>query len=182
MTPKPYDFNLPNIKAFVLGCDPTAFNRNHKRLEFEIVFGLEIEDNPYVKGILNNLNLIGIALNGIYVQNLITEYQEFESSKNKEWMKTASVSIPSRKEEFDKIDPFKTITVFLTSELLYKVLLIEGQPKHKAIEFYESPELIPIPAEANKLGRPLIPLYRHPLYNLKSWPDYNLKVISLIKE
>jgi hypothetical protein len=178
--PKLYCSNTNNIRAFVLGCDPTAFDKNNNRLEFKKVFGLEKEGNPYFAGILSNLNLIGITLNDIYVQNLITEYQEFESSKNKEWMKTASDSIPSRKVEFDKIDPSKTIPVFLTSELLYKALLIEGQPKHKAIEFYKKPELIPIPAEANKLGRPLIPLYRHYTYNLNGKPEYIQRLTALI--
>jgi hypothetical protein len=56
-----------NIKAFVLGCDPTAFNKDHKRLEFQKAFGLENKNNPYFAGILSNLELFGITLNNIYV-------------------------------------------------------------------------------------------------------------------
>jgi hypothetical protein len=87
-------------------------------------------------------------------------------------MKTASVNIIPRKEEFDAINPNHSIPVFLTSELLYKVLIKEDHQKYKAIDFYNNPELIPIPAIASKLGRPLIPLYRHYSYNLNKYPEY----------
>jgi hypothetical protein len=181
MTTPSYFCSKPsNIKAFVLGCDPTAFNKNKELKVFNKAFGLEKESkNPYFARILSNLKLIGITLNDIYVQNLIPEYQELESSKNKKWMKTASLNILPRKEEFDVIDPNHSIPVFLTSELLYIALIKEGRQKYKAIDFYKNPELVPIPADASKLARPLIPFYRHYSYNLNRYPEYIQRLKAL---
>jgi hypothetical protein len=73
-----------------------------------------------------------------------------------------------RKQEFDKIDPTVKIPVLLTSRLLYDVLLYEDQTKYSAKEIYQLKTTIPIPAENNKLGRPMIPLFRHYHYSLSN--------------
>jgi hypothetical protein len=179
--PKPYCANLLKIKAFVLGCDPTGFDKKRNRLIFEYVFGIEGKDKRYFAGILSNLNQVVVSLNDIYVQNLITDYQDKESSKNKKWMETAKVYIPARKREFDAIDKKGKIPVFLTSELLYKALLNDDQPGYKAKELYETPTRIPVTAEKNKLGRPLIPLYRHSGYRLSKEGEYLSKLQYLFK-
>jgi hypothetical protein len=54
--------------------------------------------------------------------------------------------------------------------------LNDGERKWKASEIYALKTEIPIPPEANKLGRPLIPLYRHYRYNLLKWPDYSCQL------
>jgi hypothetical protein len=91
------------IRSFVLGCDPTAFDKNKERLEFEYVFDLG-KDKRYFKGVIDNLELIGLKVEDIYVQNLVTDYQEKETSKNKAWKQTALGYIASRKAEFDQLD------------------------------------------------------------------------------
>jgi hypothetical protein len=176
--PKPFCLNPGGIKAFVLGCDPTAFDKNGELLEFEYVFDLG-KDQRYFSSVLKNLNLIGLSLEDIYVQNLNTTYQDKETGKNKSWEAEANKHLAARKTEFDTIDQTGQIPVFLTAERLYSFLLKDGEKKWKASELYALKTEVPIPPAANKLGRPLIPLYRHYRYNLMKWPEYlkNAKVI-----
>jgi len=173
--PKPHKKNKKNIKAFILGCDPTV---KDNKLEFEYVFDIE-NDKRYFAGILSNLKLIGLFLEDVYVQNLITEYQDEETSGNKNWNEIAKTYIPSRRKEFDKIDPEKKIPVFLTSEVLYKVLLNDDQNKYKAKELYNNKSLIPISAKDNQLKRPLITLYRHYSYSLSRQKEYLNYLLTL---
>ncbi len=179
-SPKPFCVNPGEIKAFVLGCDPTAFDKNQDRLEFEYVFDLG-KDQRYFAGVLNNLELIGLSINDIYVQNLITDYQEKETGKNKEWNKIAKQSIPARKMEFDSIDKSGSIPVFLTSEILYNVLLVQGVQKYKAQEFYVMEASLPILASYNLLNRPLFPLYRHFRYKLNEHKSYLIYLQSFFR-
>jgi hypothetical protein len=95
-----------------------------------------------------------------------------ESSKNKEWKTIATNSIPERKKEFDSIDRSSQIPVLLTSELLYKALILPETSKYKAKEFYGVEAPIPISANYNLLNRPLLPLYRHYLYKLSEHNSY----------
>ncbi|MBU1145140.1 MAG: hypothetical protein KJ971_04710 [Firmicutes bacterium] len=178
-TPKPYRIYKNNVKAFVLGCDPTGFDKNKNRLEFEYVFDIG-GDGRYFAGILANLKELDLNLNDIYVQNLVTSYQEKETAKNKEWNKIANAFIEERKKEFDSIDPSKQQPVFLTSELLYKVLLNQNQKRFTAKELYETKEIVPVPSNANQLGRPLIPLYRHYAYSLKTKQEYKNHLINYL--
>ncbi len=170
-TPCPFCYNSKNIKAFVLGCDPTNFSDNGKPVQLKYVFSIG-EDPRYFKDILANLNLIGLHLEDIYVQNMIPNYLEEETSRNKEWKKIAEEYLPQRIKEFNMIDPKQEIPVFLTAEKLYKFLLNDGEKALKAGELYQLKTPIPIVANKNKLGRPLIPFYRHFKYNLKNWEDY----------
>lgn len=172
LSPKLFCVDPDKIKAFVLGCDPTAFDKNDNLLQFDYVFDLG-KDERYFSSILKNLNLIGISLKDIYVQNLVADYQKIETAKNKHWEATAERYLLSRKTEFDQVDPTREIPVFLTAERLCHFLLNDGERKCKASEIYALKTEIPIPPEANKLGRPLIPLYRHYKYDLQKWPDYS---------
>jgi hypothetical protein len=176
--PLPFHGNAQPLKAFVLGCDPTAFDKNKNLLQFEYVFDIGC-DERYFAGVLANLKEIGLNLEDIYVQNLVTDYQEKETSTNIAWKENAEAIIPARKDEFDKIDPSKKLPVFLTSELLYKVLLNGDEKRKKAGELYASDE-VEIPAEKNKLGRPLIALYRHRAYSLKQHPAYLERVRNFL--
>lgn len=170
--PKPFYISLKNVKAIVLGCDPTAFDKNNNPLKFDYVFDLGKDNNPYFAGILSNLEKIGLNMENIYVQNLITDYLDKETSKNKVWTKIAEDFILDRKKELDEVDPNGQIPVMLTSEILYKVLLNKNQPKYKAKQFYNLEVPVPIPAAINRLERPLIPLYRHPAYILNQHEGY----------
>jgi len=180
--PKPFCSNSNNnIKAFVLGCDPTAFDKQGNRLKFEYVFDLG-NDERYFSGVLKNLELIGLTLDDIYVQNLVVEYQEEETSKNKNWKKVAEKSILERKKEFDSIDKSGDIPVFLTSELLYQVLINPGAPKYKAKEFYDMEAPLPIPSSRNLFCRPLFLLYRHYRYKLSEHNGYLKYLQSFYKK
>ncbi len=69
--PRPFYQNIKDVKAILLGVDPS----NPSNKTFEYVFGLEQrEKSPYFKKILNNLNLLDLNLNNIYVQNLCKNY------------------------------------------------------------------------------------------------------------
>ncbi|HLO60125.1 MAG TPA: hypothetical protein VK179_15355 [Bacteroidales bacterium] len=175
-TPKPYFNGINLLKAFVLGCDPTAFDKENRPLNFEYVFDLG-NDQRYFSGILKNLECIGLSLQNIFVQNLVTDYLDKCSADNKQWKEITLKYIESRKKEFDTIDPTGKIPVLLTSELLYEVLLNDDQIKYSAKDLYLLHSKIPIPSEHNKLKRPLIPLYRHFRYNLNAHPEY-AKVLS----
>jgi hypothetical protein len=166
-TPKPYFNPKTTIKAFVLGCDPTAFDKDKKLLQFEYVFDLK-NDKRYFSGILSNLKRIGLELDFIYVQNLVTDYLDKCTAENKEWKGIALQYIEPRKQEFEMIDPTGKIPVLLTSGLLYDLLLNEDQTKYSPKELYQLKTAIPVPAENNKLNRPLIPLYRHFNYRLSN--------------
>jgi hypothetical protein len=164
-TPRPYYNSINQIKAFVLGCDPTAFDKENRPLNFEYVFDLG-NDQRYFAGILKNLECIGLKLQDIYVQNLVTDYLDKCSADNKEWKQIALKYIEPRKQEFDTIDTTRKIPVLLTSGLLYDVLINGNQTRYSPKELYQLNTKIPIPSENNKLIRPLIPLFRHYHYSL----------------
>ena len=185
--PPPKPWIVPNPVAFVLGCDPTAFKADdkvkpmeeRKPIFFRTVFGLDT-GLKYFGGINANLDALGLKYKtNTYIQNLVTDYQVEETSKNKEWDKTASGSIDGRKMEFDTIDPTKKIPVLLTSERLYKLLMNAGEPLLTAKKLYEQ-ESVMIPADKNKLGRPLIALYRHPRYHNSKQKAYFNSVKSAL--
>lgn len=180
--PKPYFNPNKTIKAFVLGCDPTAFDKEKNLLQFEFVFDLKNDKNDkrYFSGISANLERIGLELECVFVQNLVTDYLDKCTAENKAWKEKALQYIEQRRQEFDKIDPTGKIPVLLTSGLLYDVLLNEDQTKYSPKEIYQLKTSIPIPSENNKLGRPLIPLYRHYHYSLANKEHLQYKV-ALIK-
>ncbi|KAF5059047.1 hypothetical protein DSECCO2_340130 [anaerobic digester metagenome] len=180
MPPPPAAWKVEHPKAFVLGCDPTAFytDADGKRfpLVFKHVFDLGGPDLRYFSAIRKNLVELELDYEtDIYVQNLVVDYQPDETTKNKNWNNEALKSIAQRKKEFDNVDPSGRVPVFLTSERLYKVLMNAGEPLLTAKELYEQ-EIVMIPADKNKLGRPLIALYRHPRYNYKNQEPYFKRV------
>jgi len=175
--PKPFCVNPAKIKAFVLGCDPTAFDKNQNRLEFEYVFDLG-KDQRYFAGVLKNLEWIGLSINDIYVQNLIADYQENETGKNNEWKQMANEYLPLRIEELNKIDPIRKIPVFLTAYNLYELLVNEDLKRFNAQHIYNLEIAVPVKPENNVLGRPLVPLFRHRSYDLMNWENY----VSQIKQ
>lgn len=178
LPPKPWVVEHP--KAFVLGCDPTAFYTDTSGeklpLVFKTVFDIDGSDDRYFSGIRINLQELDMQYEtDVYVQNLVVEYQPEETSRNKNWNREALKNIAPRKLEFDAVDPAGRVPVFLTSERLYKVLMNEGEPLLTATELYHQDNVV-IPAEKNKLGRPLIALYRHPRYHSKNQKPYFAKV------
>jgi hypothetical protein len=189
-TPSPFPNTSNPLKAFVLGCDPTAFTKEElEKLKNKQITASEMhpiplktvfaigQDRRYFSGIKANLKQLNIEMDDIYVQNLIPEFRQQESSKDPAgWINDAQLYIPDRVKEFDTIDPARKIPVFLTSELLYKALLNEGQIPEKPIKIYSNDKNLIIPAVINKLFRPLVILYRHPTYSLKKQTVYKEKL------
>ncbi len=174
-SPKPFCFNRSKVKAFVLGCDPTNESNKGKRVEIEFSFGIG-KDARYFRQIMDNLNLIGLHLEDLFIQNLIVDYQEKDTTKNKSWKQDASRYIEERILEFKQVDPYRKLPVFLTSQVLYDVLLNDGEDHYTSTNLYNLHSIIPIPSDKNKLGWPLFPLYRHNRYKLLNWPEYLSKL------
>jgi hypothetical protein len=179
MIPKSFCFNKSRIKAFVLGADPTNFSKDNKRVELTYAFG--IGQNPnYFRVILDNLNLLGIHLEDVYIQNLVPEYQEQETGKNKVFIEKAKESAKLIASEFNKVDPTKKIPVFLTAESIYKALITNKKNIFSAESIYNLNADVPIKASLNLLCRPLIPLFRHKKYSLSNWPGYVNRIEKIL--
>lgn len=182
--PEPYCRNLANVKAIVLGADPSYYERPPMAWSLlKYVFGLEDYDegrkSPYFEPIHENLKAIGLSLDNIFVQNVCRNYFIKTTYDHKKvWKEATKVWIPYLKAELDHKFPDLNTPVLLTTEIIYEVLLNEGMDKHKAISFYDNPKLVPITAHSNALDRPLIPLYRHFQYTLvgENWKDYSKMV------
>lgn len=179
--PKPYYPEISNVKAIYLGCDPTNTKYNNR---FDYVFalpdGVGYHFENFVAAQSRQLSLINLTWGDVYTQNLCQNYFTKESSDNPDWNCAAEYWIKILTAELEQFD--KNIPVLLTSELLYQVLLKNKVKRVNPINIYNNPETIPIPPDDNKLGRPLIPLYRPSRYNLKLWKEYRAKVTEVINE
>jgi len=135
VSPQHFCFNKSQVKAFVLGADPTNFSKDKKRVELHFAFG--IGQNPnYFRVILQNLKDIGLHLEDLYIQNLLPEYQEAETGENKYFNTKASANTTTIASEFDNIDHSKKVPVFITAEAVYKVVLKDEAKPNRAIELY----------------------------------------------
>ena len=172
--PKPFCFNIKKFKTYVLGADPSNFSDHGKRKEFEYVFGILSDDPRYFSGILKNLIEVGLHLEDVYVQNIIPEYLEDETSRNKDWEKHAKRWLPVIKTEFDKLNPEGTKPVLVTAERIMKFLSIHSSKLPETKEIYSdlSTSLFFVKPKDNKLHRPLLAFYRHPSYNLSKKKRY----------
>ncbi len=171
------------VKAVYLGCDPT---NKVKNIQFDYAFA-HGSNNPGFKRFVilhtKQLEAIGLDWESVYTQNLCQNYFMEETSKNKIWKEAAiKVWIPVLKAELDNLFD-SSISVLLTSQLLLDVLLNEDllernkrPTKYDAANFYKRETEIPVPANQNKLERPLIPLYRG--RNPKTGESYLLTNIS----
>ena len=176
--PKPFCFNKKKFKAFVLGADPTNFSDHGKPKELEYVFGILSDETHYFSSILNNLNRVGLHLEDVYVQNLIPEYLDKETSKNKDWEKQAEDSFHEIKEEFDSVNPGRRKPVLVTAERIMKFLVNEDFKLPVAKEIYsdDANELFVVKGKDNKLGRPLMAFYRFQGYSLNKKIHYSKKL------
>lgn len=164
--PEPFCGNNA-IKAIVIGADPTFIKNNGK---FKFVFGLEDKNSPFFRGILKNLKLLDLSLNDIYVQNLVKNYFNHETSNNKIWEYCAYLWLENLKREIDEQFD-RSVPLFITAERILKVLLFGGHRlKLKPKDIY-SKGIIFSPNQ-NYFGRNVIALFRHHEYNLEKWPHY----------
>jgi hypothetical protein len=178
--PGPYiPADKTKIKAFVLGTDPSNFSDDKKTVKIATVFDIG-KDKRYFDNINSNLQMIGLSLENVYVQNMVRNYMKEETRSNPEWNYFAVKWFGYINEEFDNADPAKQLPVFITAEKLLKFLLNNpfdiGLPK----EYYSGTIDIPILPEDNKLERNLIPLYRHPEYRLEKQEYYKNKIIDFL--
>ena len=173
--PKPFCYNKSKIKAFVLGADPTNYSDHGKPVQIDTVFGIGSGDHRYFDGILKNLEVIGLGLKDIYVQNLIHEPLESETAKNNDWEIHAEKWFPNTKEEFDDVDQSKKIPVLVTAERIMKFLY----PKVLSAKEIYSGDIF-IPFYENRLERPVFALYRHPNYKLSLHNNYAQRLKSAL--
>ncbi len=172
--PLPYFIDIKNVKAIVLGTDPTNFQN-----KLDYVFDLHKEKSPYFEIILENLEKIGISKEQIYVQNLCKNYFIVETSKNPHWTEIAKLWAPILKKELDSNFPIE-IPVFITAGKLVFALTSEQETtRYKFKKFYD--ELLFIDPDENALGRLIIPLFRHQDYRLAQWEKYKEHIKATLK-
>ncbi|MBA4311175.1 MAG: hypothetical protein C0417_00955 [Chlorobiaceae bacterium] len=172
--PKPFCVNPNSVKAIYLGCDPTNTKyMNRFEYAFALPDGRKYHFEQFVEGHRKQLEAIRLSWDQVYVQNLCQNYFTEETSQNKrEWELAAGIWIPELQGELEQFH--NDIPILLTSQLLLHVLLHDRKNARRAEEYYYCREgaAVPIQAEHNKLSCPLIPLYRHPKYNLSNWKQY----------
>lgn len=184
--PQAYCENAANVRAIVLGTDPSYYPEKGKefrqiRYVFELETYKEKRNNPYFDPTLNNLESIGLGLDTVYVENLCRNYFHKITYHNKDvWKQATAVWIPLLVAELDQKFSNKNIPVLLTTEILYHVLINDESQAKTAKELYARDGLVPVPADQNKLGRPLIPLYRHYEYELKRHTEYRDRVKKIL--
>lgn len=165
--PKSFCFNRSKIKAIVLGADPSNKSNRGNRVKLDYVFGIGSGDARYFNPILANLQMIGLSLYDVYVQNLVQDYLPDVTSENKDWEKMAEKWLPVLQRDLDNIDKHKKIPVLATAERIFNFLTGE---KISVEEIYRNDKsdnyTIPISPQLNRLGRPLVPFYRHKKYSL----------------
>lgn len=168
--PKSYFKDLSNIKAIVLGADPSNFSSNGETNIIKTVFDLPDGNVFYFRSILDNLNLIGLNLENIYVQNIVRNYMDCETAKNRYWFEFAECWKPLLLEELDKLDPERKLPIFATAEIvLHSLLNDRKKQKIPARDYFE--KLIYHEPEENFLKRKLIPCFRRH-YPYINYPEY----------
>lgn len=179
--PTPFCYNLKKVKAIVLGADPSNFFDKGKRKILTKAYGIGDGDVRYFQGILKNLKEIGLGLEDIYVDNLIQDYLESETSKNEEWNAIAKENIPLCLERLDEIDKKRKLPILIIAEVIYKAISISKPTK--ASQFYSLADAIPVSPSDNKLMRPVIPFYRHQDYSLliQKWNPYRQRIIEILE-
>ena len=169
--PHPFVLDKKKVEAIVLGADPTNFTDNHQFKILDFVFGVGSDEPGYFRNIQTNLNAIGLHLEDLYIQNVVRNYLGSVTDKNKYWEIFADYWIEALQKELMDLDPRRNIPALITAESIMKYLVNDHYNLAKPSEIYSS-SCIPVPANNNKLKRPLIPFYRHPRYQLSRNPEY----------
>lgn len=164
LPPKPFFTDLTKVKAILLGADPSNKSDKGKAVQLEYVFGINGKDKRYFAGIARNLKAINLSQDDIYAQNLIRDYLPEETGKNKNWEATAEKWVEPLKKELDAFDPERKIPVLVTAQSIMEFLYNKSLPAAKDIYLSQASGIVK-PGE-NKLGRTLLPFYRHFTYSL----------------
>jgi hypothetical protein len=178
--PKPFFSNIKKVKAILLGADPSNNSNKGNAVQLEYVFGIDGKDKRYFMGIEKNLAAIGLSRYDIYAQNLIQAYQPEETGKNIHWQEVAEKWVEPLKQELDAFDPERKIPVLVTAQAIIDFLSMEPLPTPK--EIYLSQDDGIVKAGENRLGRTLIPFYRHYSYALdkEEYATYRKTVQMLV--
>lgn len=166
--PKEYVINRSNVKAIILGADPSNFSNSGETVKIKTVFDLGGQDERYFRSILSNINEVGLNLKNIYVQNLVRNFMTEETAKNKLWLYFVELWKPLLKQDLDLLNPDKEIPVFATAECILNSLLNPDVKKIPAKEYFE--KCIVIKPEQNYLERIIIPCFRRH-YPYKDYPS-----------
>lgn len=160
--PEPYH-GKNKIKAILLGADPTnnGIKSNPGIITLDNVFGINSDYEKFFFGPQKqNLSLLNLSKDDLFIQNLCRNYFKEETAKNKEWNDIAKLWLEYLKEELTEFD--KKIPILVTAEKILKVLIPNNIA---AITLYRNPNKY-LPFYSDFLQRNVFPLYRHPKYNL----------------
>lgn len=175
--PEPYR-GSGEIRAIILGADPTHAPKGQPHRIFNMVFELDNPKSPYFRSIQKNIGLVsGLSMEHVYVQNLCRNYFTRETSQNPDWEKIARDYWAAHLADelnsmFSPSVPILATTQFILSACL------KGRKVEKAGKIYT--ECISIPGMDNILGRDIIAFYRHHWYSLDKWDDYRRFVLERI--
>lgn len=164
------------VKAIILGADPSNFSNAGETVKIKTVFDLGGKDDRYFRSILTNIKEVGLNLKNIYVQNLVRNFMTEETAKNKLWLDFVEVWKPLLKQDLDLLNPRKNIPVFATAECILNALLNPDVKKISAKEYFE--KCIVLKPEQNYLERTIIPCFRRH-YPYQNYPLY-IKFINKI--
>lgn len=180
--PKPFPLNPANIKAIVLGADPT----NPEKKELSFVFGLEYPGSPYFSSILKNLDKLDLSLDNIYVQNLCPNYFKDVTDKNDDYVDIAEQFwLRVLKTELDSL--FSSDIPVLVTAWKPLIVVAPNAKKYKNAKNRIYNEAIIF--EENLLNRPVVALFRggrregyNGYYdlNIPEYANYLRKIYSLI--
>jgi hypothetical protein len=151
--PKPFHLGIDNVKAIILGADPSNPGKNC----FDYVFGLEKKELQYFAAILQNLQQLNLNLDNIYVQNLCPNYFQKVTDENDHYIEIAKQYwVGVLKEELDLLFS-PEVPVLVTA---WKPLIVVAPAayayKTKKSEIYKKA----ICFDQNLIGRPVFALFR----------------------
>lgn len=144
-----------------------------------IPYSVKNEDGIYIE---TSDSKISNKYRYLLKDNNIERREKYFAKIKKEnyWLSIADESVKSLKEEIDN-KCSEEAPVFITAECLFLPLVNhKGLAKlRKASEMYE--DLIIIEKDENRLGRLLLPFYRHCRYSLNNYEEYLNKLVEIIR-
>lgn len=164
--PQPYKGH-GKIKAILLGANPTngGLHKGDDQIEFTTVFGLDSEYSEFFRPQLINLKEIKLGPENLYIQNVCRNYFREQTAKNKAWSKVAAIWVEYLKDELGTLDC--NLPILVTAEKIMKVLVPDVPSARDLYSLKFTPPLF-----SQKFKRQVFPLYRHPAYMLKKYPEY----------
>lgn len=184
--PEPYCEKTDKVRAIVLGTDPSyklkgGVQFNKLQYVFEMDHYRTNKHNPFFDSILENLKLVGLDLSSVFVENVCRNYFTKVTYENDIWKEAAAIWVPHLAVELDRRFPDKNIPVLMTTEIIYHVLLNDANLIRSSRDLYKIESAVPIYDDQNKLGRPLIPFYRHYEHKLTRHTEYKDRIKKIFQ-